>query len=278
MTATLDIGGLGLRLEGLAGLPIPERAWPFLKEPASSDFVIRVERGRPRQSAACGVEAVVWKGSETPAGFDLTLQVAPGAPPLAYCEVDVAAASARLALDPDVDWGPQPAWFTTLLQVLAAHLAVTRGGLLLHAAAVEVRGRAWLCAGDSGAGKTTLSRLLLAQGATLLADDRCLVVPHAGHANVGGAPWGGELPCRGGEVEASHLFFLEKGPHHERLRLGPAAATARLLAASLGPFWNPRMMAQALTVAQSITRVVPAEVARLAGDGSAGAFLLQEVP
>lgn len=270
---TLGLGRLGLRLESGQGLEFPDRALAFLRDAAPGDFVLAVEAGplAGLARAEVEVEAVVWQGRETPSGLELAIQVAEGAPPLAVCTVDLERWSGTLKLAAAITWGSEPAWFSTLLQVVAAHLAVARGALLVHAATALVYGRVWLLAGDSGAGKTTLARQLREHGADLLADDRCVVF--AGPPVVAsGAPWGGELPCRPGEAPVDRLLFLEKGPSHELRPLGRAAATARLVAASLGPFWNPRMMGQALTVAKEITGAVVCEEAWLAHDGRAAQF------
>lgn len=73
--------------------------------------------------------------------------------------------------------------FTRMLNTLVATLAELAGGLCLHATAVELRGRAVLLLGPSGAGKTTAAELLAeASGASLgdvtcLSNDRVAVVP-----------------------------------------------------------------------------------------------------
>jgi hypothetical protein len=61
--------------------------------------------------------------------------------------------------------------FGTVLGILCYR----RGVLPLHAAAVEIGGRAILLAGPSGAGKSTLAAALAARGHRLLADDVCAV-------------------------------------------------------------------------------------------------------
>ena len=62
-----------------------------------------------------------------------------------------------------------------------AALAVAGLGLLpLHASAIELDGRAYLFAGKGGAGKSTLTAELLAEGAHLLGDDLSVLSPPQG--------------------------------------------------------------------------------------------------
>ena len=54
---------------------------------------------------------------------------------------------------------------------VVAHLLAWRGIIPLHACAVEIDGRAVLIAGGAGAGKSSLTAGLIAQGAALVSDD-----------------------------------------------------------------------------------------------------------
>lgn len=68
------------------------------------------------------------------------------------------------------------AFFSTV-----AALAVAGAGMIpMHASAVEIDGRAFLFAGDAGAGKSTLVAELLAQGGCLLSDDLTVLYPPDG--------------------------------------------------------------------------------------------------
>ncbi|HEU5208098.1 MAG TPA: hypothetical protein VFU06_01700 [Longimicrobiales bacterium] len=67
---------------------------------------------------------------------------------------------------------PEPAWLEAEIWGLpAALLVLARGGLLLHASAVEVDGRVVILTGPSHHGKTTLAGALSAAGHRLLSED-----------------------------------------------------------------------------------------------------------
>lgn len=79
------------------------------------------------------------------------------------------------------------------LRVTAAYRLFDQGGFLLHSAGVVSKGRAYLFAGRSGAGKTTFARRSLAEGREVLSDDLNAVVLERGELRVRQVPFAGEL-------------------------------------------------------------------------------------
>jgi hypothetical protein len=75
---------------------------------------------------------------------------------------------------------------------LAAAIIERHGGLCLHAAAIELDGRAVLFIGPSGAGKSTA--VLLARGAPVFAYDRVAVSCQNGAFHAFGLPAGSRVP------------------------------------------------------------------------------------
>jgi hypothetical protein len=73
------------------------------------------------------------------------------------------------------------------LRLVTARLAVEEGGFAMHAAGVLREGRAWLFAGPSRAGKSTVVRLLAP--ATSLGDDFGLVLPDRGGWSAPAVPF-----------------------------------------------------------------------------------------
>lgn len=132
--------------------------------------------------------------------------------------------------------------FENFFRVLTAYRLLEEGGLLVHGAAVASRGRAVLALGRSGAGKTTFSRLALAQGGEVLSDDLNALRRTAGGTVVEKLPFTGDL---GGDLEGgaaagtfplAALLRLEKSPQDEVIPLGRAESIGLLLACS--PFVN----------------------------------------
>jgi hypothetical protein len=117
----------------------------------------------------------------------------------------------------------------SVLRIVHTLILARQGGFLVHAASAIHHGRAFLFAGVSGAGKTTISRLAPAD-ATLLTDE-ISYVRRAGNAyEAWGTPFAGEL-ARVGENQAASLatlFLLEQGPEN-RIEEVAAAEAVRLL-------------------------------------------------
>lgn len=103
-------------------------------------------------------------------------------------------------------------------------------GFLLHAASAIRNGKAFLFAGPSGAGKTTLARLA-PPDAILLSDEISYVRKEGPGYAAFGTPFSGELGEPGKNVSAPVAAFhlLAKGPQNRIEPLGPAEAVRTLL-------------------------------------------------
>jgi len=100
----------------------------------------------------------------------------------------------------------------SVLRIVHSLILARQGGFLVHAASAVRGGRAYLFAGVSGAGKTTISRLA-PPDAKLLTDEISYVRSEGDQYWACGTPFAGEL-ARVGENQTaplSVLFLLEKG-------------------------------------------------------------------
>jgi hypothetical protein len=118
----------------------------------------------------------------------------------------------------------------SVLRIVHTLILAKQGGFLVHAASAIRNRRAFLFAGVSGAGKTTISRLA-PPDATLLTDEISYVRRDGDTFTACGTPFAGEL-ARVGENQSAPLqtlFFLEKGLHNSIEPVAPHEAVRLLL-------------------------------------------------
>lgn len=121
----------------------------------------------------------------------------------------------------------------TVLRIVHSLLLAEEGGFLLHASSVVRKGRAFLFAGVSGAGKTTISQLA-PRDAILLTDEISYVRRDGDGYRAYGTPFAGSLQKPGENIFApvACAFLLEKGPEN-RIDDVDAATSARSLLRSV---------------------------------------------
>ncbi len=156
---------------------------------------------------------------------------------------------------PDCDPFVGPALELLFVLHLTAH-----GGLLLHGCAFAQGGRGLLFLGESGAGKSTIARLLCRRGlGGILSDDRAILRPQAGGGFLlYGTPWHGEerFAAYGG-VPLAGVFLLRHGGDNRLQPLSRAAAVSGLLQCSFPPLWDREAMAETLARFEALAGAVP---------------------
>lgn len=117
-----------------------------------------------------------------------------------------------------------------VLRIVHSLLLAKEGGFLLHSASAVRNGRAFLFAGVSGAGKTTISRLA-PPDATLLTDEISYVRKQPEGYFAFGTPFTGELAKLGENVRAplAALYLLVQGPQNRIEPVPPGEAVRSLL-------------------------------------------------
>jgi len=126
---------------------------------------------------------------------------------------------------------PNPYSIDAVLRIIHSLVLASHGGFLLHSASAIRNGRAYLFAGVSEAGKTTISKLAPSD-VTLLTDE----ISHVRRSGDGyvahGTPFTGELAKLGENVSApvATLYLLAKGKVNRIDRLSAAEATRSILA------------------------------------------------
>jgi hypothetical protein len=110
-----------------------------------------------------------------------------------------------------------------VMRIVHTLVLAKQGGFLLHSASAIRNGKAFLFAGVSGAGKTTISRLAPSD-ATLLTDEISYIRKCGNEYVAFGTPFTGELAKLGENRSApiSVLYLLAQGPEN---RIEPLTAT-----------------------------------------------------
>jgi len=170
--------------------------------------------------------------------------------------IDVACSNALLTSGEGEPFLADP--FRYPLDQIVLGRALGSSGLLLHAAGACRQGRALVFPGVSGAGKTTLSRLLHRDGFTLLSDDRVVVRCDAGAFSAWGTPWPGEGGfARNEAAPLAGLCFLRKGAAFSLRQLSPREAYPLMLKVASVPWYDPDAVAGPLESVAALLRGVP---------------------
>lgn len=150
-----------------------------------------------------------------------------------------------------------------VLRIVHTLVLARQGGFLLHAASAIRNGKAFLFAGVSEAGKTTISRLA-PPDATLLTDEISYVRKLEDDYLAFGTPFTGELAKVGENVSApiAALYLLAKGSENRIEPVAPAEAARSLLANLLFFAEDQELVQQVFHHAFEFVKRVP--VSRLA--------------
>jgi hypothetical protein len=175
-------------------------------------------------------------GAEERAEYDFDVDLAPPALANPDADVSVTRRSGRWFMergDFRAEWEPaerrgwihqsaNPYSIDAVLRIVHTLVLARQGGFLLHSASAIRNGKAFLFAGVSGAGKTTISRLAPAD-ATLLTDEISYVRRQDEGYVAFGTPFTGELAKLGENTSApvATLYLLAQGPEN---RIDPVAA------------------------------------------------------
>jgi hypothetical protein len=286
--ATLAIGCINLQACGSRPLMAPESRSPVGADPAPDrytdfdggnsrgpgafDFMVRVEPAVEPPTQAV-VDALLadnpgaWSMARDGGGFRLWLPPPTGETiPLWDVRLDDSLSAATIRCGPGLQTvcDGQPALINPLRypldQLLLMYALARREGCIVHAAGVVFQGQTWLFPGRSGAGKTTLARLLQADGRfALLSDDRMVVRRIGGALWAFGTPWPGEAGiARNAGAPLGGLFFLRHAAADGVVPLDPRMALDRLLPVASIPWYHADVLPGLLDFVGGVAQDAPA--------------------
>jgi hypothetical protein len=239
---------------------------------AIGDVAIRLNTKDPHFLEMLQQRYTGFVSAETRAEFDFDVDLLPSTFRSPNVDLSVTQQSGRWVLDRGdfrAEWEPakrhgricqtaNPYSIDAVLRIVHTLVLAKLGGFLLHSASAVRNGKAFLFAGVSGAGKTTISRLVPAD-ATLLTDEISYVRRRDDDYVAFGTPFTGELAKLGENCSATvaTLYLLAQGPENRIEPLATADAARGLLANMLFFAEDPELVHSAFKSACDFVDRVP---------------------
>jgi hypothetical protein len=148
-------------------------------------------------------------------------------------------------------------------EYLTARLLARRGAVVLHASAVAEGEHAYVFAGHSGVGKSTIAEIAGACGAEVLSDDRTVLFARDGAVMAAGTPWHGSLASGSpAEVKVRAILLLEQASGESVEPMGRARAFAELMVRVVRPTAELAEQIAVVDALQEVVRRVPVATLR----------------
>jgi hypothetical protein len=287
----MNIGGVAIRLTSAEFDIVPSEApeyaeflGPRADSPASSEIAVRVTLEPPPTALGAVVfdSGSPWVMRHDGTGFRLEfIGPDPGKPHLVV-RADHTVSDCTLHLcDHEGARGPRSSRFEYPVDelILMNHLA-SRSGVLVHSAGLRLDPNpadngspvvGLVFPGASGAGKTTLSRLLQAGGlgAGLLSDDRIILRETEDAVTAWGTPWPGDAKiARNTSVPLGALLFLTQADEDGLTTLTKGEALRRLLPVVSCPWYDRERLPAVLDTCGRIVERTPCQELRFSRTGA----------
>jgi hypothetical protein len=132
-------------------------------------------------------------------------------------------------------------------------------GVIIHSCGAGDKKGGYLFVGVSGAGKSTISKVLM-KGTDwkVLSDDRIILRKMEDGIRMFGTPWHGEVDvCENMGIPLRRIYYLKKAPQNGAVRWSPVQAATHLIARSFPPFWDADGMDRVTSLCIDIATQVP---------------------
>ncbi len=160
-------------------------------------------------------------------------------------------------------------------QILLMYLLSQKQGAIVHAAGMSMHGKGYLFPGRSGAGKSTVSRLLLGgDTATMLSDDRIIIRKRDNAFRAFGTPWPGDACiAENRSSELGGIFFIHHDTENRIKAMPPAEALKKILPVTSIPWYDEKPMSDILQFCEDLVYAVPSYELFFRPDSSVSDFM-----
>lgn len=164
-------------------------------------------------------------------------------------------------------------------QILLMYALARRRGMIVHSCGADFGGRGAMFLGRSRAGKSTIARLLAAEGgSTVLSDDRIIVRLSGGQATMYGTPWPGEAGMAVNRSAPMKVCFLLSKAGENRIEDLPRERVADALLPVVSiPWYEGDVAAAVLDTCDAFAAAVPFRVLHFRKDADAAAMVREAV-
>lgn len=282
-SVTLGIGGVRIRFEAAEAdlrirVTFPRTRFVDASD-RDADCVVRVRLGEPKLEAPpTFVSGGPWELYEGESGGDrlaiFTGLASGGREPVMRVDLTPALDRADLTAHPRYAPGRTFVVGYPLDEYLMARLLARRGAVIMHASTVSAEGRdgigAYVFAGHSGAGKSTMASIAEQSGFRVLSDDRTVLSVDNDLVFAAGTPWHGNHGSGSPDaapVEA--IFLLEQAEANSVTRMDSGRAFSELMVRSVRPMAQRAEHVAVVNVLERVVRAVPCAGLRFAPSAAA---------
>jgi hypothetical protein len=162
-----------------------------------------------------------------------------------------------------------------LEELIFINLLGKRNGFILHSCGMGDGQNGYIFSGVSGAGKSTISKLIEASGKLrIMSDDRAIISRNSESFMICGTPWHGTVKtCENLKSPLKKVFFIRHAKEHYANRWDPVKAASHLIARSFPPYWDKEGMARTVDLCRDIANSVPCYELGFKQDKSIAAFI-----
>jgi len=129
----------------------------------------------------------------------------------------------QILTSPDVPLNSLPEYLLMRLKTFISIYLIKHHGLGIHCASAVKNKRGFLFCGNSGAGKTTISKYLVENGWQIYNDEYNAIIERSSRFNIFSTPFTrnfqNDTLCSQGSSALQVIFFLEKGDRNEIVEL-----------------------------------------------------------
>ena len=150
-------------------------------------------------------------------------------------------------------------FYGPVLELLLINYLAQSRGVVIHSCGIKIGASGILFVGESGTGKSTLTRLWnQTEDVEILSDDRTIVRKKDGEYRIYGTPWHGEAKFGSPHTaRLDRIYFIQHGDTNSKRQMKGAEPVQNLLSCSFPPYWDSEGMEFTMDFFSDLTAAVP---------------------